>query len=146
MRNKTLFMTGLFVLMLMASCHQGEELVQTTLYLKGYERFQPDTSKPYIDLRVSKVYPADLTCIGYTKYANLYITKVRNGDSLYVFEYCRKVSEMVYDTTDRYPPEILIRDIPKDRQDSVIIWVPPNFKLPTGVKYVFADVGYLVES
>lgn len=46
-----------------------------------------------------------MSCInGSENYANLYLTKLPNGQRLYVFECCQTVTNEAYDTTDRYPP------------------------------------------
>jgi hypothetical protein len=130
----------------MVSCNPGEEYVKKTVSLNAYERFENDTSRKYLELTVLKVYPAKLRCIGSEKYANLYITKLLSGQSLYVFEYCQEVAKYVYDTTGRYVPLIDTANILKNRQDSVIIFVPKDFSIPTGVKVVIADLSFRSES
>jgi hypothetical protein len=137
---------GLLALAFLVSCHSREEYVQRTVPLKRYERFNNDTTAKYIYLKVLKVYPAQSTCIGDDKYANLYIARLLNGQSLYVFEFCSKVPEHIDDTTGRYPPIIDTSSILKDKEDKVIIFVPKDFSLPAGAKYVFATVGTLGES
>jgi hypothetical protein len=88
-----------------------------------------------------------MPCIsGGEKYANLYLTRLRNGQPLYVFECCHPVADEAYDTTDRYPPLLDTSYIVKKNQDSVVIFVPPNFIISANAKYVIAPVDFMMES
>jgi len=137
---------GILVLVFMISCNRREENVRKTVLLNTYERYKNDTSRKYLELTVLKVYPAKMKCVGSEKYANLYITKLLNGQNLYVFEYCQEVAKYVYDTSGKYVPLIDTSAIVKNRQDSVIIFTPKNFSIPKGIKYVFADISFRDES
>jgi hypothetical protein len=142
-----LILIGFVALTFVAGCHRGEEVFKRTIFLDAYEKFELDSSVNYLDLKVLKYYESQMSCIsGLEKYGNLYITKMQNGESLYIFQYCGGVPEHIDDTTGRYVHEIHRSTILKGRQDSVIIFVPKDFNLPTGVKYMFATMGTLVES
>jgi len=142
----SLIIIGVLALIFTLRCNPGEKYVKRTVSLNAYESFKNDTTRKYLELTVLKVYPAKVKCVGSEKYANLYITKLLNDQNLYVFEYCQKVSVYVYDTTGRYVPLIDTSNILRDRQDSVIIFAPKDFSIPTGAKYLFADLSVLSES
>jgi hypothetical protein len=137
---------GLPALFSIGSCNQRDDVVKRSILLNSYERFENDTIRKYIHLSITKVYPAQMKCLGSENYANLYVAKLLNGESLYVFEYCKEVPKFVYDTTGRNGPIIDTSDIRKSVQDSVIIFVPKNFNIPNGVKYVIADLSVMDES
>jgi hypothetical protein len=120
--------------------------MEKTISLKGYEWFEKDTTRAFMELNVVKVYPAESVCSGRTKYANLYIARRRNGQELYVFEYCQPVSDLIKDTTGRYIPLIDSSTILHERPEKVIIYVPADFSIPAGSKYVFAPITILIES
>jgi hypothetical protein len=147
---KTIMKTSLFLgalaVIFIVSCRSGEERVEKTIYLKTYERFKPDKSKRDLYLTLLKIYPAERQCIsGFEHYANLYVANFK-GQKLYVFEDCKKVADEAYDTTNRYPPLIDTNDILKKKQDSVVIFVPKDFSIPVGAKYLIAPLSFLVES
>ena len=142
-----LILVGFVALIFVAGCRPGEAVYKKTIYLNAYERYEPDSGVNYLDLQVLKYYESQLSCIsGREHYGNLYIAKIQGGKTIYVFEYCAHVPEHIDDTTGRYVPEIYRNTILKGKQDSVIIFVPKDFTLPTGVPYLFASVGTLVES
>jgi hypothetical protein len=132
--------------LLMISCHRNLGYSKRTFSLRGYQRFKNDSTSKLIFLTVLKVYPAELTCLGYQDYANLYVARMSNGKILYVFEYCQKVDQKVFDTTGRYVPLIDPGTVLNSRQDSVSIFVPQDFSIPTGAEYMFGKLGMLTES
>lgn len=137
---------GFLVLFSVGSCNQRSDIVKKSISLNSCEMFKHDSGRKYIGLSIKKVYPAQITCLGSEKYANLYVTKLMDGQSLFVFQYCKEVPKFAYDTTGRYPPIIDTSNIVKGMQDSVIIFVPKDFNIPTGAKYVIADLSVMDES
>jgi len=133
-------------MLITVSCHGREGYEKKTFSLNTYERFEQDGSRKYLQLTVLKVYAAATECTGSEKYANLYVTTTSKGQRLYVFEYCKKVPDLVFDTTGRYVPLIDTSDILKGRQDKVNIFVPKDFSIPAGAKYLFAELSVLTES
>jgi len=89
-----------------------------------------------------KVYPAQAKCAYAGEYANLYVTKLLDGQSLYVFEFCKEVANYVYDTTGKYVPLIDTSNIVKGSRDSVTVFVPKDFNIPPGMKYVITELSF----
>lgn len=141
-----LILVGSSILFFISSCNRGEQCALKTISLNTYERFEKDTSRALIQLKILRVYPAKSLCTGVEKFANLYIGKLLNGQILYVFEDCKKVSELIYDTTGRNVPLIDTSNISHDMPKQVIIFVPKDFTMPANSKYLLASIGFLTES
>jgi hypothetical protein len=129
------------------SCNtESKNYVKKTIPLSGYDRIEKDSIKRYTELTILNIYPAKLECTYSEKYANLYIAQQFDGKVIYIFELCSKVPEFAYDTTGRTLPIIFPDDILKERQTIVTIFVPEDFRLPEGARYLFTKLGVLDES
>jgi hypothetical protein len=137
---------GLSFFIFTLSCNNYENYVEKTIPLDASQRLEKDSSKKYIELNILKIYPAKLSCSGSKRFANLYIAKELNGQLIYVFEYCTKISDFAYDTSGRYVQIIDTSDILRENQNKVMIFVPKDFELPKGAKYLFAELKILNES
>ncbi len=131
---------SLSLLIFEMSCNKKTNYVKKNISLAGYERAETDTSNGYIELTMLNIYPAEHSCNDSEVYANLFIAKQLNGNVIYVFEPCSKVDNYLFDTTGRYVPIIDTQQILHSQLKKVIVYVPKDFSMPKGVKYLVSKV------
>src|ERR1700704_2154186 len=89
----------LLCVVLITNCTSKKTFPQTTVSLSSLKSATLDTGKAFTLLSILKTYPAKMDCDAKEKYTNLYVCKKwSNGDTIYVFEDCAKVSQ--YALTD----------------------------------------------
>jgi hypothetical protein len=101
-------------------------------------------SGPVTFLTILQTYPTQHKCQVKEEYANLYICKKLNGDSIYVFEKCEKVSDLAF-SPEHYMGMIEKKYLPDQSSKKVTVFVPKDFILTVNAKYIFAKMKYLTE-
>jgi hypothetical protein len=141
------YFSFLFASVFLISCKTENTFPKTIISLASFKKASLDTVKGWTLLAVLKTYPAQIDCNANEKYANLYICKKwSNGDTVYVFENCQKVSRYALtDTTSHYPIVIDTTNLIMQYPSTVTIFAPTDFKLPNDAKYFFAHVAFLTE-
>jgi hypothetical protein len=138
---------GLFIYSVsFVSCTSKENEFKKTVHLAALEKFEHDSISGYILLEVLKAYPKKLACSNSEVYYNLYISKLKDGQVVYVFEPCKESVHLLADTANGQIPMIDTNDISKNEIDSVVIFVPLDFSIPAGSKYVLTPLTWLKES
>jgi len=138
-----LFVTILFVAISVLSCSNKDTNVETIILLSNLNEAQLDSS--WTLLNIIKIYPKQKECNKSKKYANLYIcSKVSNGDTVYVFEECEKVSHLAFDTI--HNTVVVNKDnVRVPSSDKITVFVPINFKIKSNIRYFSAKLGFLNE-
>jgi uncharacterized pyridoxamine 5'-phosphate oxidase family protein len=139
---------SLFFTIFVLSCKNENLIYETTISLSGLIKAQPDSFSKETFLNIIKIYPAKKACNQYNqieKYANLYIcSKVSSGDTVYVFEECRKVNEIAFDTINSYPV-VKNTNIVIQSPDKISIFVSSDFEIKKDVKYFYAKMDFYSE-
>jgi ribosomal protein S17 len=135
----TIFFVAIFIL----SCNNKSSMVKTPILLANLKNASLDTT--WTLLNIKKIYPTQKECNTAEKYANLYIcTKVSNGDTVYVFEECREVSKLAFDTI--HNTAVVDKDnMTVPNLNKVTVFVPIDFRVSSNIKYFFAKLDYLTE-
>jgi hypothetical protein len=128
-------------------CTDEHHVSNTTVILAPYKKVNLDPSIGFIQLKILKIYPAQLDCTAGERYANLYICKrLLNADTIYIFEECEKVPQFAFDSSANHIPIIDPNAILVHYPEKVNIFVPANFKIPNNAKYLFAKLSDISES
>jgi hypothetical protein len=128
------------------SCASKGSEYKKTIRLGAMTKFEHDSINGFIPLEVLKAYPKKLPCSTTETYYNLYISKLKDGQIVYVFEPCKESVHLLADTAIGHIPMIDTSDISKNGGDSVVIFVPLGFSIPAGSKYVLTPLTWLKES
>jgi hypothetical protein len=142
--NYKLTILGLLFTVSVLSCKNKNLMHETTISLVSLLKAQPDTFSNGTLVNIIKIYPAQKECKQNEKYANLYIcSKVSNGDTVFIFEECRKVNEIAFDTINSYP--VVKKSNIINSPDKIAIFVPTDFKIRRNVKYFYAKMEFYSE-
>jgi hypothetical protein len=123
------------------SCCGADSLIKTTLPLRYLQIAQLDSGR-FTFLTILQTYPAQSKCNSIDNYSNLYICRRINGDSLYIFEECKKVSDLAY-SSEHYMGVIDKNILSIQESQKAIIFVPKDFRFSNKIKYIFANIGYM---
>jgi hypothetical protein len=143
---KTPLYAILLITIFSVGCKNINTGIKTTISVASFKKATLDTGKILTLLQILHTYPAQMDCNTNEKYANLYVCKkFTNGDTVYVFEECKKVARFALDTSFHYAAVIDKDNMVIHSPDEVTVFVPANFRIPINAKYFFAKLDYLTE-
>jgi len=139
--------TILLITIFLIGCNKKNAVSKTIISVTAYKRAKLDSSGTFTQLKIIKIYPAQVDCNTSLHYANLYICReLFNGDTIYVFEECEKVPKFALDTNADHIPVVDKNDVQFLSPKKVMIFVPANFTMPSNAKYLFAKLSDISES
>jgi len=136
----------LFSTLLFIACASANKNAKIIISLGTFKEVALDSNVEWTYLKMIKIYPSKLNCSVNERYANLYICeRLKNKDTIYVFEECEKIASFVLDTKPDHMPIIDKNDVVYQHSNKVTVFVKPDFKMPVNAKYLFARISNLTE-
>ncbi|RYZ86373.1 MAG: hypothetical protein EOP04_14045 [Proteobacteria bacterium] len=120
------------------------DLVQKQITFEGLKRISVAKQDP-LYLLIDSYYRNDEKCSDSVVNSNIYAcTNAVNGDTIFVFDVCRKVPDYV----DEKPDEgfvIFSDDVENTSPKSVNVIVPRSFKISKGSRFIFGELSRFID-
>jgi len=136
----------LLLLTLLLGCSNKTPVQGKVISVDSFKKAILDNNGNYTEVKILKTYPSQSEHSN-ERVANLYICRnaMASNDTIYVFDESNKVPSFAIDTSSDVGISIDKSKVKINYPKEITVFVPKQFTMPKGAKYIFASLTALTE-
>ncbi|MGN6398311.1 MAG: hypothetical protein ACTHMI_22250 [Mucilaginibacter sp.] len=136
----------LLLFTLLLGCNKKPPVQRKVISLENLKKAMLDNNGNYTEVKILKTYPIQSEDLN-ERVANLYICRnaITSNDTIYVFDESDKVPPFARDPGGDAGISIDKTKVKINYPNKITVFVPKEFTMPPGAKYIFANLTALTE-